>query len=145
MDSRDYQMTMGASINNAVKLVANGIVELETDDIGAEIAELAQLLFDAVLPQMEKAAGKSDGGSSRPSGRKSSGGSKTRGSSGGKSRGKSGGKMEGDITPAQLRKLRELLDERDHDLDIDWDSAADLSKQKASDAIGELLECDFLD
>lgn len=137
-------MTMGASINNAVKLVANGIVELETDDIGAEIAELAQLLYDAILPQMSKAAD-SAGGSSRPSGRKSSGGSKTRGSSGGKSRGKSGGKMEGDITPAQLRKLRELLDERDHELDIDWDSAADLSKQKASDAIGELLECDFLD
>jgi hypothetical protein len=147
MDSRDYQMTMGAAINNAVKLVVEGTVELETDDIGAEIAELAQVLYDAVLPQMEKAAGT---GGARPT-KQSSSGSRSRGSSSSKSSGRSGKKydgptkLKGDSTPAQWRLIRNMLEERDHDEDIEWDAVEDLSKQEASDLIGRLNDCDPLE
>lgn len=147
MDSRDYQMTMGAAINNAVKLVVEGVVELETDDIGAEIAELAQVLYDAVIPQMEKAAGT---GEARPT-KRSSNGSRSRGSSSSKSSGRSGKKydgptkLKGDSTPAQWKLIRNLLEERDHDEDIDWDEVEDLSKQEASNLIGRLNDCDPLE
>jgi len=150
MDSRDYQMTMGASINNAVKLVAEGIIELETDDIGAEIAELAQVLYDAVLPQMVKAASTGEEADERPTKRSSSGSSK-RASGSSRSSGRSGKKYDGpkkltgDSTPAQWKLIRNLLEERDHDEDIEWDEVEDLSKQEASDLIGRLNDCDPID
>lgn len=141
MDSKDYQMTMGAQINNAVRLVANGIVELETEDIGAEIAELAQVLYDAVLPQMEKAA---SSGEARPT-RTSNGGSKRPASGGKKPASKSGskpsyGKMEGDITAPQAKLIRKLLEEKDHDNPVEFDDILDLSKKEASDIISNLME-----
>lgn len=145
MDSRDYQMTMGAQINNAVKLVVEGIVELETDDIGAEIAELAQVLYDAVIPQMKEAA-KIAGDT--PSPRRSSGGSSRRGSGSKRSGGKSGGQfknLKGEASEPQIRKIRGLLNDRDHDEDIDWDEVSDLSKQEASDMIERLLNADPID
>ena len=149
MDSKDYQITMGAAVNNAVRLVAAGIVELDSDDVGEEIAELAQLLFDAVIPHMEDAGDR--GG---PSSRKSSGGSRRSGSGSKPSRRKSGGrsnddsefkKLKGDITEAQERKLKGLLKERSHDYDISFRDVGDLSKQEASDMIGDLLEAEFAD
>lgn len=139
-------MTLGSCFKEAVQLVAAGIVELETDDIGAEITELALVLFDARIGEMEKVA-KKGGDDERPT-KRSSGGSRKRGSSSKRSSGGSGKpfkNLEGDITDPQARKLKALLEDKDHDLDLSFREVDRLTKQEASDYIEQLLEADDLD
>lgn len=133
--------------NNAVALIAGGVVELDTEDIGAEIADLADVLYEHLEQRLDQEAapggrGKAGGGTTRSSGRSS--GSKGRGST---RRGSSGG---GKPSGKQLAYLIDLARDRDHGYDIEEDGddvlsidgkdLSDMTRNDVSSLIEELRE-----
>lgn len=138
------------SFKGALDLVAGGIVELDTEDIGAELADLADMLFEHYQERLDAEA--SGGGGSRGKGRSSggrSGGSNKRGSnrSGSGSRKPSG---------KQLHFFYDLVKSKDHEYDYELDDdeeevvefdgkdVAKYSGKQISDLIEELLDEDDL-
>ena len=53
MDAKNKQITYQVAWKGAVELVANGIVELTTDDVGAEVKELADALSAPLFKVLE--------------------------------------------------------------------------------------------
>lgn len=132
-----HNIAFAVAYKGAVELVANGIVQLETEDVGAELAELADVLFEHYSERLQEETprGKGGGGRPRSSGRSSS--SSSRGSSrSGYSKG--GG---GDRKPSakQVAFLNDLARDRDHgyDVEIDGDDVNSLDGKSLEDFTGK--------
>lgn len=143
-----HNIAYAVSYKAAVDLVANGIVELDTEDVGAEVAELADVLFehyaDRLQEETPRGGGRPKGGGSktRSSGRSS--GSNRRGSS------RSGSNSDGKPSGKQLAYLSDLARDRDHGYDIEEDGddvvsidgrdLSDLTRKDVSSLIEELRD-----
>ncbi len=131
-----HNIAYAVSYKAAVDLVANGIVELDTEDVGAEVAELADVLFehyaDRLQEETPRGGGRPKGGGSktRSSGRSS--GSNRRGSS------RSGSNSDGKPSGKQLAYLSDLLRDRDHGYDIDYDEGEDKVHGYEGKELGDL-------
>jgi hypothetical protein len=76
MDTKGKQIAFQVAYKAAVELIAAGVVQLETDDTGAEVAGFATSLFDhleSALVELEGASPKASPSASKPG--KSSGSS----------------------------------------------------------------------
>ena len=134
MDDKEKRITMGSAFNNAVRLIQSGVVEVNTKDIGAEVAELAKILFEAVIPEFDAIVDTiptRSGGTSKPAG----------GSRSSQSERKDFGPMRGDASEKQIGKIFALVRELTNEgVEFDVpDNIEGISKQDASDLIGRLL------
>lgn len=118
--NKDQQIAWQVAFKGAIELVANGVAEPETEDIAAEIASLADSLYEQAQERLGGAAtGGGSGKAQRPS-RKRSTTSRKGGSYGG-----------GDFKFAsdkQAAFVERLLDEKAHDVEYEessfvWDGA----------------------
>lgn len=143
MEDKEYRITMGSAFNNAVRLVSTGIVSLETEDIGAEIAELAKVLFDAIIPQMKALGGEGDTRPTKrsyaPSSKPASGSPRSGGKTGKPYEGPDTKDLKGDVTLPQVKLIHKLMEEKDHGEDIEWNDVENLSKADASAMIERLF------
>lgn len=142
MPTREESILYQVAFKGAIELVANGIIELETDDFGAEVFAVADVFYDGLTVK----AGQEDSG--KPT-KKSFGSSKSKGST------QRGNTNDGPITikepnapasDAQLRKIKSELKKADirynrngFELDGNEFEFDELSKQEASDIIEELM------
>ena len=146
MATREESILYQVAFKGAIELVANGVIELETDDYGAEVFAVADVLYDGLAVK----AGQEDGGKAKPS-RSSSGGSRkpvSRPSGNTRSSDNGEVKLKNPNAPAtapQIKKVKALLKENDIDSDrtgFDYDGNGyefnEMTMQEASDIIQEL-------
>lgn len=114
--SKDEQILYQVAFKGAIELVANGIAELETDDVGAEVIALTDALYEPLAAKTGIGGTGKAKSSSRSKG--SSKPSRRRGSSGRSSSGGGDFKYASDKQAAFIEKL---LDEKAHDVEFDDD------------------------
>lgn len=141
--NKDQQIAWQVSFKGAIELVANGIAVPDTDDIAAEIASLADALYEQASERLGISA--SSGKAQRPSRKPSRTSTK---SSSGRSQG--GGNYKY-ASEKQADLIVKLLDEKAHDIEYEessfvWDGN-DIEYDKVpsnitQDVIGFLLAQD---
>ena len=125
MDTKGKQIAYQVAYKAAVELIGAGVVQLETDDTGAEVAGFASALFDhleAALVQLEGASPKASGPSGSSPGKSS--GSSPRSprspraaSSSPKPSGNAPRKAAGDFefaSAGQCKFIEKMIGEKDH-------------------------------
>lgn len=140
--NKDQQIAYQVSFKAAVELTSSGVAEPETDDIAAEIAALADSLYDQLserLGDSGKSATRSSGHSTTSKRRVSHGGGKS-----------SGGKFKF-ASDKQHALIEKLLEEKAHDIEFgedsfSWDGAeiefGKVPSGKTQEIIGYLLDFD---
>jgi len=137
----------------ATELVTSGVVEFDNEDIGANLAELADLLFEHYEKRLDQETPRGGGGKGKP--RRSTG--RSQGSSKGGYNRSGSGSGGGDRPPSgkQVSFVTDLLLTKDHDFDISVDESenilavdgkqfGDLTGKEVSGMIEELLKADDL-
>lgn len=116
--NKDQQILYQVAFKGAVELVANGVAEPETEDIAGELIGLTDILYEGLSAKTGIAGGSGKGKSSGS--KKPSRTSRGRGSSGPFSGGGGNFKYASD---AQHGLIEKLLDEKAHDVEVDWDDS----------------------
>ena len=114
----------------AVDLVASGVVELETEDIGAELIGLTDVIFDQYITRLDDEGSRKAG--PKPA-KKRSTTSRKGGYSPNGSRPSSGG-----ASPKAVHYALDLLANKDHDLDVEADDVEGMDGKEVSALIDEL-------
>lgn len=148
MATREASILYQVAFKGAIELIANGTIELETDDYGAEVFAVADVLYDGLAVK----AGQEDEGKAKRTTRSSSGGSSKRASSPrGNTRSSDNGEVklkhpDAPATAPQVKKVKALLKENDVEYDrngFDFDGDEyefnELTMQEASDIIQALI------
>ena len=140
--NKDQQIAYQVAFKGAIELTAHGVAEPETPDIAAEIAALADLLFE----QLDKRLGVSSG-----SGKASTSSKRSSTSRKGGFGGRSGGSNYKYASVKQVAFIKRLLDEKDHDVEyspsgFDWDGTEyqydEIPSSVTQEVIESLLACD---
>ena len=111
--TKDQQILYQVAFKGAIALVANGIAELETEDIGAELISLTDALYEPLNDKLGY------GGSGKSSAKKSSSKPSRKRGSRGKPFG--GGGNYKYASDKQADFIIKLLDEKAHDVEFDDD------------------------